>query len=167
MILTALVPLAAIALLIAGPVIYRERRKKKRQLHLAKTYERLVMHNKLSIEETLVFNNRVIGFDRRNKKLLLIDHNQASRQEECVALEQLESCELVQVKDKTKRNTTRFFLELNYKRDKGTLKFIFFDEAKDKVTEKPSLIKRAEYWKRKINLYKNRDNTFHTFEYVI
>lgn len=156
-----------LVLTIVGRLIYRELQEKRRQVNLAKTYERLVMKNKLSIEETYVFNNRLIGFDRKNRKLLLVDHNSTTRQEECITLPQLDYCEIVQVKNKTKNSTARLFIELNYKGTQEKRRFIFFDESIDKIVEKPSLAKRAEYWNRKINLHTNRDKSYPNSEYVI
>jgi hypothetical protein len=162
-----LVIMAALAVALIIRMLYKKRKENKKQRDLAGAYDRLVRENKLSIEETHVSNNRVIGLDRKNKKLLLIDHTAYIKQEQCVSLDQLDSCEITREKDEAKKCTIRFFLELNYKRNKGKLKFIFFDESEDNIIEKPSLMKRAEYWKRKINLYMKRDKIRTTFEYVI
>jgi uncharacterized protein YpmB len=167
MIYICLVMLAAIVAAIIIRMLYKKSKENKKQKDLAKTYDRLVRENKLSIEETHVSNNRLIGLDRKNKKLLLIDHNTNIKQEQCVALDHLDSCEIIREKDEAKKCTIRFFLELKYKRSNGKLKFIFFDESEDKIVEKPSLTKRAEYWRRKINLYMKRDKINRTFEYVI
>lgn len=167
MIFILLAIVLVLVLTIVGKLIYSELQEKRKQVSLAKTYERLVMKNKLSIEETYVFNNRLIGFDRKNRKLLLVDHNRTTRQEECIALPQLDYCEIIRVKNETKNSTAKLFIELNYKGNREKRKFIFFDESIDKIVEKPSLAKRAEYWNRKINLHNNRDKTYPNSEYVI
>lgn len=167
MIFIILAIVLVLVLTIVGKLIYSELQEKRKQVSLAKTYERLVMKNKLSIEETYVFNNRLIGFDRQNRKLLLVDHNRTNRQEECIALSELGYCEISRVNNETKNSTAKLFIELNYKGNRGKRKFIFFDESIDKIVEKPSLAKRAEYWNRKINLHTNRDKTYPNSEYVI
>ena len=149
------------------PEILKRSRKRKKQRALAKSYERLVLKNKLSVEETLVFNNRVIGLDRKNRKLVLIDHHKEVMLEHCVVLDQLESCELVRQKDETKRCTAGFFIEFTYKRNEGTVKFSFFDETRDKILEKPGLVKKAQYWKRKIDMHRMEGRISSEFEFVL
>lgn len=156
-----------IIMAITTPELIKRSRKRKKQLALAKSYERLVLKNKLSVEETLVFNNRVIGLDRRNRKLVLIDHHKEVMMEQCVALDQLESCDLVRQKDEAKKCTTGFFIEFKYKRKDGALKFMFFDETKDKILEKPGLIKKAQYWKRKIDMHRMEGRISSGFEFVL
>jgi hypothetical protein len=148
-------------------IFYKEGLERKKQLNLARSYDRLVLKNKLSIEETHVTGSRIIGLDRKNKKLLLINHSSAVKQEECVALEQLDSCTMVRESDEVTACTTRLVLELKLKRNKGRLKFVFFDESEDKIMEKPSLVKRAEYWKRKIDRCGSAGKVGPGFEFVL
>jgi hypothetical protein len=158
--------LFSIGLVIMIPGIIKTTKKRRKQLALAQSYDRLVLKNKLSVEETLVFNNRVIGLDRKNRKLLLIDHNKNVMQEQCVALDQLESGQLVRLKDEAKKCTIGLFLELKYKSKDGSLRFMFFDETKDNIVEKPGLVKKAQYWKRKIDMHRKADRISPGFEFM-
>jgi hypothetical protein len=75
--------------------IINERRRKKKQRELKVTYNRIVLQNKLSIEHSEIIGNRAIGLDRKNKKLLVIDHNNTSRKEMCIPLIAISSTKII------------------------------------------------------------------------
>ncbi|MFL5786749.1 MAG: hypothetical protein ACJ748_01740, partial [Flavisolibacter sp.] len=59
---------------IAVTSVVKKRKYDKKQLVIAKAYDQLVRKFKLAIDYSEFLCYRYIGLDRRNKKLVLIDH---------------------------------------------------------------------------------------------
>lgn len=164
--LTALIILGLPAL-YGIKMIIREKRKKKKQIALGLAYDRLMREAKLSIENIEQLNGKVIGLDRKNKKLLLIDHNTTEKQEQCVPLFEIASCSIHKVKDDVERSIRKIYLELKHKRTNKISRFCFYDETCDRITELPSLARRAMFWKNRIDLHKYPGKINLEFEYML
>jgi len=67
-------------------IFVKEKKQKKKQRQLGLAYDRLVKQVKFSVEHSELLNGKLIALDRKNKKLLLIDHNLIEKQEECLSL---------------------------------------------------------------------------------
>ena len=134
-------------------IFLKEKRQKKKQRQLGLAYDRLVKQVKFSVEHSELLNGKLIALDRKNKKLLLIDHNQTEKQEECLSLLGVESCKLIEVKS-ADACIKKIFLELKYKWNNKITLFCFYDDSYDLITELPALARRAKFWKHRINLHK-------------
>lgn len=148
-------------------ILRKERIKKQKQLDLSLAFDRLVKQVKISDEHSELLNGKVIALDKRNKKLLVIDHNQTERQEECIPLLGVESCKIVEVKDNPGTHVKKIFLELKHKWNNKITHFCFYDDSYDLINELPELSRRAKFWKRRIDLHKYPGRVGYGLEYVL
>ncbi len=146
-----------ILLLIGIPALYGIRqmivhqRRRRKQLSLAMAYEKLVLDNKLSIEDIDISDNKVIALDRKNNKLVLINHSGADHQEQCIPLLQIASCNIIEERDEQEKNMEKLVLQLMNKRNNMYYSFCFYDAGLDATTRLPSLSRQALLWKNRIN----------------
>jgi hypothetical protein len=148
-------------------ILRKEKITKKKQQELGLAFDRLVKQERFSIERSELLNGKLIALDRKNKKLILIDHNQPEKQEECVSLLQVESCRFIEVKHGPDACINNIFIELKYKRNDKVSRFCFYDDSYDLVTELPSLARRTKFWKHRIDLHKYPGNVGLQLEYVL
>jgi hypothetical protein len=145
----------------------RKTKREKKQLELGLVYDKLVKQGRLSVGHAELLNGKLIMLDRRNKQLLIIDHNQAERQEECIPLLGIETCRVVEVKQDADGHIKKIFLELKYKRNNKTVRFCFYDDSYDLITELPSLARKAKFWKHRVDLHKYPGSVGLQLEYVL
>lgn len=129
---------------------WKLQRRKKKQMALAKAYDRLVREHKLSIEQAEMMGRKVIALDRKNKKLLLIDYSEGSQQEACVFLPAIDSIKTLKVGGEAGGCIQKIMLELKYKTLDKPESFCFYDEAFNNATELTSLSRRAMHWRDRI-----------------
>ena len=153
--------------LYAVHVIVKKRSEGKRQMRVSLAYYRMVKKAKLAVENSELLKGRVIGLDRKNKKLLLIDHNKLKKQEQCIALTEIASCEVHEVKDQSNNSIKEIYLEFKPKTNNKHYRFCFFDESKDTKTDLPFLKKQALSWKNRIDVHKYPSTVNRAFEYVL
>ena len=145
-------------LMLSLPALYgirqisRDKRRKKKRLELTTAYNRMMLQEKLSIEHSEMVGNRILGLDRKSKKLLVIDHTQ-TRQEICIPLNTVSTNKIL--KEKNGRGYVRkVVLELKHKRTDASYAICFFDEGCDALTDYSSFSRRALYWKNRIDVNK-------------
>lgn len=146
------------ALLVVAHSLHTESKKQRKARQLETAFNTLVSIHDLQVGEADFFNNRVISIDEQSKKLVLVDQSKVPARESCVPLNQLVKCRLIKRKDAMHNTTSKIVLELVLK-DEGNTSFAFFAENRDKIYEKPAMLRKAAYWKNKIELHalnKNR-----------
>jgi hypothetical protein len=122
--------------------------------------------SRLAIEDADFFNYRYIGLDRRNKKLLLIDHCNREKQELCVPLPEIGESKIIYVKEDD-HGIDHILLELRNKRTGQRVQFCFFDKEKDPLIELSMLARKAVNWKTRIDIHKHPGNGCARSEYVL
>lgn len=145
---------------------FKEKRRKQKQVQIAEAYERLVRQCKLAIEYSEFLCNRYIGLDRRNKKLVLIDHCGNEKQEQCISLHEIAESRIVHLNDES-QNIQFVALELINKRNNKPVRFCFFNKDYDPPVELPSLKRKALHWKTKVDIHKQPGNVSLEAEYVL
>jgi hypothetical protein len=154
--LTALLALPALVLFGYTVGVYAYGEKKARlRAGLAETLERIQREQGLVLDDSDVFNRRSLGLDLKARKLAWVDHNEPHR-EWCIDLAEVDTCSLITSKDRKAQSISVIFLELQMKGAAPPLRLYFYREGIDPLWEKPSLFRKAKYWKQKINLYRNR-----------
>jgi len=148
-------------------IIHKRHYQKKIQKALGITYDRLVRNAKLSIDHSEILHAKMIALDRRNKKLLVIDHNMKQKQEECIALLGIQSCRVIEIKSKANEHIQKINLELKHKRADKITSFCFYDAACDPVNELPFLARRARSWKHRLDMHKYPGSVRLELEYVL
>jgi hypothetical protein len=148
-------------------ILLKEKIKKKKQRQLGFAYDRLIKRLKFSVEHLELLNGKLIALDRKKKKLLVIDHNQIEKQEECISLLGVESCKIIEVKHGPDAYIKKVFLELKYRWNNKITRFCFYDDSCDLITELPTLARKAKLWKHRIDLHKYPGRVNFELEYVL
>jgi hypothetical protein len=158
-----------LALLISAVIFgsfLKGKKHKQKQLRIAETYDRIAREFKLAIEYSEFLSYRYIGLDRKNRKLILIDHCRNEKQEECISLYEIGESKIIQVKDEY-QNIKSIFLELKNRRNNNSIKFNFYNRDHDLEVELPSLFRKALQWKSKVDVHRHRGNIYLEAEYVL
>ncbi len=130
----------------------KEKHRKKKQLDLARAYDRLVLRNKLSIEHSDVLGDSILALDRRNNKLLLVDHSGPDKREVCIPLTAIAAAKIIKERN-AKGHIRKIWLQL--KKSNGNIhRVCFFDETTDPVFGLLRFSRRALHWADRINLGK-------------
>ncbi|MEO6069966.1 MAG: hypothetical protein ABIN57_01865 [Chitinophagaceae bacterium] len=158
--------LVGIPTLIVIKSTIKDKVKKRKELELAMAYDRLMRSAKLSIENIDLLNGKLIGLDRMNKKMVFIDHTKTKRQEHCIALLEIASCYIHKVKGDPEKEISSIHLELKHKRNDEVTRFCFYDDSCDRITDLPSLARKAKFWKNRIDLNTFSDSSGRSFEYA-
>jgi hypothetical protein len=151
---------------MAGRSLVQNSRKKRKQMAVASTCDRFMRMSRLAIEDADFFNYRYIGLDRRNKKLLLIDHCNREKQELCIPLPEIGESKIIYVKE-DEQGINHILLELRNKRTDQRVQFCFFNKEKDPLTELSMLARKAVNWKTRIDIHKHPGNGCAGSEYVL
>jgi hypothetical protein len=158
--------LTVIFFIVGLTALIKRRRQRKKQLAIARTYDQLVREYKLTIEYSEFLFYRYIGLDRRNRKLLLIDHCNGERQELCVPLFEIRDSKIIQVMD-DRQGIKAILLELRYKRSNKAVRFCFYDKKRDPGAELLSLSRKATRWKSRVDIFKHPGSISLQGEYVL
>jgi hypothetical protein len=166
--ITYILSLALIIILftVGLTVLIKRRRHRKKQLAIARTYDQLVREHKLTIEYSEFLFYRYVGLDRRNRKLLLIDHCNSERQELCIPLFEIRDSTIVHIKDDM-QGIKAILLELRYKRSNKAVRFCFYDKKRDPGAELLSLSRKAIRWKSKVDIFKHPGSISLRGEYAL
>ena len=101
--------------IIVIKTIVKQRRHKKKQSGIAKAYDRITREFKLAVEYSEFINYRYIGLDRRNKKLIIINHCSDQKEELCFALSEIGDSKIIRETDES-QYIKRILLEFRNKR---------------------------------------------------
>jgi hypothetical protein len=146
--------------------LIKQNRKKKREKVLGLAFDRLVKEVRFSINHIEMLHGKVIALDRRSKKLLLIDHNQRVKQEECLSMLWIQSCRVIEIKYGSESCTRKILLEIKHKWNNKISQFSFYDDAYDTRRNLTTLTKMAKFWKHRIDLHKYPGSVNLELEYV-
>lgn len=79
--------------------LLKEQKHKQKQLRMAEAYDRLARQFKLAVDYSEFLCYRFIGLDRKNRKLILIDHSGNEKQEQCICLHEIGESKIIHAKD--------------------------------------------------------------------
>jgi hypothetical protein len=96
----------------------------------------------------------LIGFDKQNKKLLLLDLNKKDMPAVCISLDEIEFCSIVFLKDEYLKFHNKAFLQLVLKETNNPVTFCFYDELYDDAGEKTCSFLKARHWNQRINFHR-------------
>lgn len=151
---------------IGVKALIKEKKHKRKQLRMAEVYERFVREFKLAVDYSEFLSARYIGLDRKNRKLVLIDHSGEEKQEQCICLHEVSESKIIHAKDEDQTIKT-VLLELRNKRTNKPVRFCFYNREHDSAVELPSLSRKAIHWKTKVDIHKHRGNVSFEAEYVL
>lgn len=144
----------------------KDRRHKRKHSGIAKAYDRLTREFKLAVEYSEFINYRYIGLDRKNKKLIIINHCGDRKEELCVPLSDIGVSRILRETDESQCIRT-ISLELKNKRNDHPVRFCFYNRNVDHPSELPSLSRKAIHWKTKVDIHKRPGSVSLEAEYVL
>ena len=154
--------------LIVGLLMVLEAKRKSRiRKHLQKAVNRLSEENGLLLVNLDYFQDKVIGIDKINKKLVFAHFKRGLVDQLCVDLKSIACCMLSKRIDQRLKQVTHFFLQLHLNRQRDVLIIDFYDNSRDNRRTQISLLEKARYWKGQINLNRRSEKWEAQLEYML
>jgi hypothetical protein len=149
-------------------ILYRRQFEKKgsKAAELKKAITQLSKKHNLSIDEVEIFNGKVIGLDKKDGKILLVEYVNSSLRKICISLKELESHRITKALDKIEGCISKVAMEFNL-RGRKPVYFNFYDNAKDHTSAFSFLRDKAKYWDAKIHFHANEYGSIDKLEYVV
>lgn len=135
-------------------------------LFLKTSLDRVISRYRLLISEIEFLKNEIIALDSRNNKVVSILERKDVVSERCFPLSEVRSCRMITEPDQLTGYIRRVVLELILHGGE-VIGFNFFDDVRDNIKELPSQVKKAKYWKSKIQLHLNSLKQDPKYEYVL
>lgn len=135
-------------------------------LVLKTSLDRVISRYRLLISEIHFLKNEIIALDSRNNKVVSILERKNVVAERCFSLSEVRSCRMIMETDQSTGYIRRVVLQLIL-RGGEVNGFNFFDEVRDSRQELPFQIRKAKYWKSKIQLHLNSLKQDSKFEHVL
>lgn len=139
-----------ILLLFYKPVAVRQRNTKR-----LKQFNVLLKEHNISADLYDYFNNRIVALDYSRAKLVFIEFSLSSWKLQLVSINELEKS-LVEKRSSERDSISSIALDCILD-DGSVLHLPFYDAGKDSLYDSLSLLRKAEYWNRKINQLKELD----------
>ena len=133
---------------------------------LANAYQGLLLQHRIIVDHYEIIGNRVFAFDRKNKKLIVVDHTGPAKQEGCLSLSLVAETQVLKEKNKS-GHTEKIFLQIKVKRSGVGCRLCFFDQSHDDIIELSAAARRAMIWKNRIDLHKYPGSVSLGREYVL
>ena len=129
-------------------------RKKSIERKLIKEFEDFSIKNGLVIDKQQTLNKNMIGIDKSHQKLLFLNRNELPQQFFLIDLCEVEKCDLVKRKDPKNGLIQNISLRCKYKTNKPDTLLPFFVQGINKPYKTMRLSKKAMYWEKFVNLFK-------------
>jgi len=153
--LIVLLLLLSFLIYLGFKAVFENKHDRRNALALKVALNRVIRRNRLLISEIDTFGNKVIALDGKNNKIILVEHRNNVTWEKCLSLGELESCNISKEMDQLTGCSQKVVIELNFSSNRELVHFIFYDESNDNISELPSRMRKANYWKSKIQHHLN------------
>ena len=130
--------------------IIEDRRKRAVRSFLEKALDQFTKQNELFIAEIEFFRNKVIGIDRKNKKLVYADYRKDAVGPFCIDLNLLAFCRIIKTIDNDSNDVKEILIEVRCTGINKIFRLTFYDRLFDDIRAKALLLRKAEHWKNKI-----------------
>jgi len=128
-------------------------KKKKEKQKQVKKFNDFVIKNNLTIDSKQRFNKNIIGLDRLNYVVVFL--NQKTKKFLLIRLKEVADCRLIKERNKTSAHISHIFLKCIFKqKGKDDVHLPFYNELTDDVYTMIRLSKRADYWAKRINIFR-------------
>jgi hypothetical protein len=144
-------------LVLLGIIISRYNRYKKKQEknRLMREFDEFTIKHNLAIDKKQTLNKNMIGIDRMNFKLVFLDKSSDAPMFHLIDLTDISECRLVKQKNDSTGYISSIFLRCTFNK-KGIEPVIlpFYNEMKDDLFKMLRLSRKASYWEKSINLFR-------------
>ncbi len=129
-------------------------KKKKERKKLTVAFDDFVIKNNLTTDKKQVMNQNMIGIDRLNLKLVFLDNSKGFRVFHLINPEELATCHLIKKRNATSGHITDIFLQCIFKNNSPDIMLPFYNELADEVFKMMRRSKKASYWQKCINIFR-------------
>jgi len=131
------------------------RRKACENKKLLDEFDAFAISHDLAIDKKQTLNKNMIGIDRLNLKLVFLDRSTGAGQFHLIDLEEILNCRLISEKNTLNGHIRSIYLQCTFKQqDKPALILPFYDEMRDDLFKLMRLSKKAAYWEKSINIFR-------------
>jgi hypothetical protein len=136
-------------------LLFKTEQHRKNTFAVKAALHKMIKSHGLSIPDIFILGNKLIGLDRKTNKIICIDQENNSLQKKLFLLKEIQFCRIVKEVDSLTGCTRKVDLEITFHTGEEPAYFTFYEEATDPVYELPSRIRKANYWKSKIQVQLN------------
>ena len=130
-------------------------KRKERKRKLLQEFDEFAFKNHLTIDKKQTLNKNMIGLDRLNMKLVFIDNTEMPQKIHLVNLNDLADCRLIKQTHKGNEHISKISLQCIFKqKNRPELILPVYNELNDNLYEMMRLSKKASYWEKTINLFR-------------
>lgn len=130
-------------------------KKMKENKKLLDEFDTFAISHNLAIDKKQSLNKNMIGIDRLHLKLVFLESNKGDNQFHLIDLEEISACRLISQKNPSNGHIRNISLQCTFKqKDKPALILPFYNEMKDDLFKLMRLSKKASYWEKSINIFK-------------
>ena len=145
---------AIIALAFAIPWFIHYRRKSEKR-KLARYFHEFVEANNLHLENEQSLHKNRIGIDREKLKLVFMEGSKFPPKSYLIDLREVSVCKVSKIRNKSTGYIHRIFLKIIFKdKEKKNLLLPIYNESTDKLFRMMRLSKKAQYWQKSIELFR-------------
>lgn len=146
-----------ITLILIGVIVswYNKKKKKREKDRLMQEFDEFAIQNNLAIDKKQTLNKNMIGIDRMNFKLVFLDRSADPQQFHLIDLQDVLDCRLIKQKNNSNGHISHIFLQCIFNdKDESDIRLPFYNELNDDLFQMLRLSKKASYWVKSINIFK-------------
>ncbi|MBC6492885.1 hypothetical protein ACFSQD_16975 [Flavihumibacter stibioxidans] len=140
---------AALGIILILLLFYRPVAIKQHNSKRLKQFRTLLSEQNISADLYDYFNNRIVALDYSQAKIVFIEFTLSSWKYRQVSINELKKC-LVEKIVSEGDDISTIVLDC-YLNDQSVLRLTFYNARTDSMYDARSLLRKAEYWQRKIN----------------
>ena len=153
--------IVAIILLIATIHAALRLKKKKQKENLLNHFNDFANLHHLSVSKKQTLNKSIIGIDKDGFKLLFLDGKKHPNEIFLVDLKEVSNCRVLKIRNESTGYISKIFLKCSFRKNiKPDLSLPFYNEKTDKLFRIMRLSKKALYWQKAIELFREPNVRF-------
>lgn len=151
-ILFILADIIFLILVVLWLVRYQNKKVRSRTM---KQFDDYVAAHNLTIDTKQTLNKNIIGLDRENMKIIFLDRRNKIQPLMAIDLDEINACKIIKSRKSDKSHIKSISLEITF-RNPGKERIVlpFYNENQDKFYKMMRLAKKAYFWEKRINLFK-------------
>ncbi len=151
-ILFVIVDIIFLILVVIWLVRYQNKKIRSRTM---KQFDDYVAARNLAIETKQTLNKNIIGLDRENMKIIFLDRKNRVKPIINIDFDEILSCKTITSRKTDNSHIKSISLEITYRNSqKERIILPFYHENNDKFYKMMRLAKKAYYWEKRINLFR-------------
>lgn len=132
--------------------VCEERRNREGFREIEEAFQRVKKRHPLSVSTVDKFANRLIALDRVHGKLVSIIYRDGVTWEKTFNLDEIIFSRVVRTRNPVGGSIEKISLEITLRNNEDTVEFPFFDQNLDDKSDVDQRLKKAQSWKKKIQL---------------